>query len=133
MSYPRKIDDQANIDETAPYFIERNEEFTAFRCVNRHYEILAHSKEQNPWFQMSPASWHELTNLCNEKSGWHLQGNCIFLYQNTESEICDSKGYKIIPVIEKQLRILSQCFHNKYHLGYFDCAVEKWRPVQITA
>lgn len=121
-SYPRKIDYTANVDQTAPYFIERNEECNAFG-VAKDNEILSYSMEQSPWFETSPATWHLLTNLCDEKDGWQLQGNRIYLYQYTESEILGSKGYKIIPLIEKQLRLLSQCFHNKYRLEYFDCVV----------
>ena len=122
-SYPRKIDYTANVDQTAPYFIERNEECNAFRCCNRYYEVLSYSMEQSPWFEMSPAMWHLLTNLCNKENGWQLQGKRIYLYRYTESEILGRRGYKIIHEIEKHLRLLSQCFHNKYRLEYFDCAV----------
>lgn len=127
-TYPRKFDYIAKIDETAPYFIEKNDECTAFRCCNRYYEILSSSIDQDTWFQMSPATWHLLISLCNEKTGWHLQGNCIFLYRYTEAEIQSIKGYKIIPVIEKQIKLLSQCFQNKYQLGYFGFATGKSLP-----
>lgn len=124
-SYPRKLDYRANVDETAPYFIERNKDCNAFRCCNRYYEVLSSSPEQSPWFQIYPTTWLMLTNLCNEKNGWHLQGKRVYLYRYTESEILSSTGYKIIPIIEKQIRLLSQCLHNEYRLEYFDYAIGK--------
>jgi len=127
-TYPRKFEYTANIDENAPYFIERNEDYTAFRCCNRYYEILSYSVDKEQWFQMPLEIWNVLTSMCNEKTGWYLQGNCIFLYGYTESEILSSKGYKIIPIIEKQIKLLSECFDGKYALSYFEYAIGKSFP-----
>lgn len=126
--YPRKIDCRANIDEIAPYFIERNEDYSAFRCCNRYYEILAAGPNQSPWYPMTPELWQILLNECYNRTSWQVQGNCIFLYKYTEANIRGKTGYKIVPLIEKQLRLLSKCFHEEYRFEHFDYAIGKSFP-----
>ena len=124
-TYPIIFDERADVDETAPFFIERNEERTAFRCCNRYKHILSHSPEQTPWFNLPVNTWEKLEALCNDKTGWYLQSNRIYIYAYSEYEIRGPKGYKIIPKIAKQLNLLSSYFPFEYRLVFFEYAIGK--------